>query len=407
MSSNPLRLQYLFQRYLNDSGTPEELGEFWKLLSQLDEEDDPIKNDLWQLWYNSNVENQSEKKDWGNMLQKIHLRAKNWEKKQSPIFLRIPFQRVAAAAIVILMLGMGAYFLLSNRITKEISKNETKDSLFKNDVAPGGNKAVLTLSNGTKILLGSAANGTLAQQGNTKIIKLNNGQLSYNTFTPSASGNKNAAIQYNTLTIPRGGQYNVILPDGTQIWLNSASSLRFPTAFIGKERKVEITGEAYFEVAHNPEKPFKVSVNGTEIDVLGTHFNVNAYNDEPVMRTTLLEGSIKFIRGNDTRLLSPGQQIQVEPDGKIRRVKDADVQQTIAWKNGTFSFHNTSIYEIMRQISRWYNVDVNFNDSLNVRLNGSIAREVKVSEVFKMIELTGEVKFNIEGRKITVLKYSK
>lgn len=405
MSSNPLRLQYLFQLYLNDSGTPEELSEFWKLLSQLDEdeEDDPIKNDLWQLWYNSNAQNQPEKKDWEDTLQKIHLRTHNWEKKQNPSFLRIQFQRVAAAAIVILLLGIGAYFLLPNRNTKELSKKETQGSLFKNDVLPGGNKAVLTLSNGTKILLGSAANGTLAQQGNTKIIKLNNGRLSYNTFTQS-SPDKNVVMQYNTLTTPRGGQYNVTLPDGTQVWLNSASSLHYPTAFVGKERKVEITGEAYFEVAHNPEMPFKVSVNGTQIEVIGTHFNVNAYNDEPIMRTTLLEGSIKFTSRNDTRLLSPGQQIQVQPDGQIKRIKDVDIEQTIAWKNGTFSFHNTSIYEIMRQISRWYNVDVNFNDSLNVRLNGSIERKVNVSEVFKMIELTGEVKFKIDGKNITVLK---
>jgi transmembrane sensor len=403
MSSNPLRLQYLFQLYLNNSGTPEELREFWKLLSQLNEEDDPIKNDLWELWYNSDVENQSEEKDWEDTLQKIHLQAHNWEKNQLPILLRIPFRRIAAA-IIIIVLGFAAYFLLPNRNTKQLSKNETKDSLFKNDVLPGGNKAILTLSNGTKILLGSAANGILAQQGNTKIIKLNNGQLSYNTLSLSSSDDRSEVIQYNTLTTPRGGQYNVTLPDGTQVWLNSASSLHYPTVFIGKERKVEITGEAYFEVAHNPDMPFKVSVNGTQIEVIGTHFNVNAYNDEPVMRTTLLEGSIKFTSRNDTRLLFPGQQIQVQPNGQITRIKDADIEQTIAWKNGTFSFHKTSIYEIMRQISRWYNVDVNFNDSLNVHLNGSIGRKVNVSEVFKMIELTGEVKFKIEGKKITVFK---
>jgi ferric-dicitrate binding protein FerR (iron transport regulator) len=402
MSSNPLRLQYLFHQYLSDSGTPEELAEFWKLLSQLDEEDDPIKNDLWELWYNSDAENHQEKKNWEDTLQKIHLQAHNWEKNQSPILLRIPFRRIAAA-IIILVLGLGAYYLLPNTNTKEISKKATNNAGFKNDVLPGGNKAVLTLSNGTKILLGTAANGTLAKQGNTKITKLNNGQLSYDAFTQSTPDDKNAVMQYNTLTTPRGGQYSVTLPDGTRVWLNSASSLKYPTAFLGKERKVEITGEAYFEVAHNAEKPFEVSVKGTEIEVLGTHFNVNAYNDEPFMRTTLLEGSIKFISGKDTRLLSPGQQIQVRADGEIRRIEDADIEQTIAWKNGTFSFDNTSIYEIMRQISRWYDVDVSFKDSLNVYLNGSIERKVNVSEVLKMIELTGEVKFNIEGRRITVL----
>jgi ferric-dicitrate binding protein FerR (iron transport regulator) len=401
MSSNPLRLQYLFQLYLNDSGTPEELSEFWQLLSDLDEEDAPLKNDLWELWNNSDSGNLSEKKDWQDTLQNIHLKAHNWEKTQRPMYLRIPVLRVAAA-VTILVIGLGAYFLLPNANTKIISKNATKNSLFKNDVLPGGNKAVLTLSNGTKILLGTAANGTLAHQGNTRIIKLQNGLLSYKAFTQSVSDSKIAIMQYNILSTPRGGQYSVTLPDGTRVWLNSASSLKYPTSFLGKERKVEIDGEAYFEVAHNADKPFRVSVNGTEIEVLGTHFNVNSYNDEPFMRTTLLEGSIKFISGNYTRLLSPGQQIQVLPNGKIRRIEDADIEQTVAWKNGIFSFHKTSIYEIMRQISRWYDVDVTFNDSLNVYLNGSIERKVNASEVLKMIQLTGEVKFNIEGRKITV-----
>ncbi|HXS57456.1 MAG TPA: FecR domain-containing protein [Hanamia sp.] len=406
MSSNPLRLQYLFQQYLNDSGTTEELDEFWKLLSELDEEDDPIKNDLWQLWYSSNTESQSEKKDWGEMLQKIQVRAHNWEKNQSPVFWTIPFRRVAAA-IVILILGIGAYFLLPSKNIRQLSKKESGGHFYKNDVSPGGNKAVLTLSDGTEISLGSAANGKLAREGNTNIIKLNNGKLSYDTFSRSSSDDKNVEVQYNTLTTPRGGQYNVVLPDGTGVWLNAASSLHYPTAFSGKERKVEITGEAYFEVAHDADKPFKVLVKGAQIEVLGTHFNVNAYNDEPVMKTTLLEGKIKFTSGTGSRLLSPGQQIQLQPNGEIKQVKDADIEQVIAWKNGTFSFDNTSIYEIMRQISRWYNVDVNFNDSLNVHLNGSIERKVNVSEVFKMIELTGEVEFNIEGRRITVFKHSK
>jgi hypothetical protein len=406
MSSNPLRLQYLFQHYLNDSGTAEELDEFWNLLSELDDQDDPIKNELWQLWYTSDSESGSQKKDWGEVLNKIHVRAHNWEKKQSRVFWTIPFYRVAAA-IVIFILGIGVYFILPSKNIHQLSKKEAEGHFYKNDVSPGGNKAVLTLSNGAEISLGSAANGKLAQEGNTNIIKLNNGQLSYNTFSASSSDDKNGVVEYNTLTTPRGGQYNVVLPDGTKVWLNAASSLHYPTTFSGKERKVEITGEAYFEVAHDANKPFKVLVKGTQIEVLGTHFNVNAYNDEPVMRTTLIEGKIKFTSGNDSRLLTPGQQIQVEPNGEIKQVKDADIEQVIAWKNGTFSFDNTSIYEIMRQISRWYNVDVNFNDSLNVHLNGSIERKVNVSEVFKMIELTGEVQFNIEGRRITVFKHSK
>ena len=403
MSSNPKRLQYLFQQYLHDSATPDELREFWKLFAELGEEDDSVKNDLWQLWH-SDSDNQSKEKNWKNMLQRINQQAHHWEKKQAPVISHFNFWRVAAAAIIITMCA-GGYFFFSKKNINGIAKTEIHAQAIKNDVLPGGNNAILTLSNGNTIILNKARNGNLALQGNTKILKLNNGQLSYESrMLPSSGNNKIEPVTYNTLSTPRGGQYQVTLPDGTHVWLNSSSSIHYPTTFLGKERKVDITGEAYFEVTHDAAKPFKVTANGSQIEVLGTHFNINAYNDEPALRTTLFEGSIKFINGSNTRLLSPGQQIQLHPNGEIKLLKDVDLDQTIAWKNGLFSFHNTGIDEVMRQLSRWYDVEVSFSEPLDVHLNGNIQKQVNVSQVLKMIELTGEVKFKIQDSKINVMK---
>ena len=405
MRSNPQRLQYLFQQYLQDSITPVELREFWKLFSELDEQDNPVKKELLALWDASDAESQPQNKNWERMLQQIHIQADDWEKKHVPVVLNFPFRRIAAAAIIILLVGAGTYFLFTRNVPKDIVKTNVKAHPLQNDVAAGGNNAVLTLSNGKTIILNNAANGNLAREGNTNILKLADNQLSYK---PSESLSRDTmdtkSIQYNTLATPRGGEYQLILPDGTLVWLNSASSIHYPTAFPLKDRNVEITGEAYFEVAHKSNQPFKVSVNGMEVEVLGTHFNINAYNDEPFMRATLLEGSIKLRAGAGVHVLSPGQQMQVQRDGKTKLIRNADVEQAIAWKNGVFSFHNTSIYEIMRQVSRWYDVEVSFQKPMDVYLNGTIQKKVNVSQVFQMIEMTGEAKFKIEGRKITVLK---
>jgi len=275
-----------------------------------------------------------------------------------------------------------------------------KKEVKQNDFLPGKNTAILTLADGSTIVLDSAKNGALTSQGNTKVIKLNNGQLAY-----SSSGATNEVL-YNTMSTPRGGQYKLVLSDGSKVWLNAASSIHYPTSFPGNERKVEITGEAYFEVAHDAKKPFKVSVNNMEVQVLGTHFNVNAYRDERTINTTLLEGSVKVTKGSSMSILKPGQQAiiqQAGDDKKITVENNIDVEAVIAWKNGYFSFTNADMTAVMRQISRWYDVDIVYEGKIPDRkFGGEISRNLNASQALKILQAS-KVHFRIEGKKIIVL----
>jgi len=240
----------------------------------------------------------------------------------------------------------------------------------------------------------------LAKQGNIKVLKLN-GQIAYNK-----TGDMKAKPVYNTITTSNGNQYQLILTDGSKIWLNAASSIRFPNAFTGSERKVEITGEVYFEIAKNPAKPFKVDFKNTagekdEIEVLGTHFNVNTYIDEPGMKATLLEGSVKIKAGNKTQMLSPGQQANITSNG-IEVKKNVDLENVMAWKNGYFLFDNTDIYTLMRQVSRWYNVDVKYQGKITEEgFSGKISREVPLSKFIEVLELN-DVHVTTEGRTVII-----
>lgn len=317
-----------------------------------------------------------------------------------------------AVACIFFAIFVGYFYWHQDVSKKESIVTSQGNKHPDNNILPGGSKAILTLSNGSQIMLGNANNGTIAVQGSSQILKMNGGQLAYKIQSSAnqslSSRNKNKELtptQYNTLTVPRGGKYQLSLPDGSRVWLNSASSLTFPTAFKGRERKVNLTGEAYFEIAENKNKPFEVLAGNVEIKDLGTHFNVMAYPDEANVEATLLEGSVKIIRGNTRCLLKPGEQAIVHGlnDDKIE-VERVDTNMAVAWKNGLFSFHSTNIYEIMRQISRWYNVDIHYDDSLHVFLNGDISRDVDASEVFKMLELTGEINFIIDGKKVIVKK---
>jgi len=311
-----------------------------------------------------------------------------------------------AAAFAGALLCAGGWFLLHYKGENRAAIAKAPSSL-QHDIAPGGNKAVLTLGDGTRIVLDTARNGAVTAQGNMQVIKLEDGQLAYNAGNMVARGdNRNAshadgsnAIVYNTLTTPRGGQYKITLSDGSKVWLNAASSLRYPSAFTGKERTVEITGEAYFEVASlTPEgghekMPFIVKVNDAEVQVLGTHFNVMAYSDEADVKTTLLEGAVKVRKGDASLLLRPGQQASLHPGDGIKLISDVDVDEILAWKNNLFSFNNDDIQTVMRQIARWYAVDVRYEGKVTQHFNGNISRGVNVSKLFKMLELTGTVHF--------------
>ena len=306
--------------------------------------------------------------------------------------------RLAAAAAIAGLIAMGIYFFLRPDPSMQVAKTENVRSGNNNDVLPGKNTATLTLSDGTTVILDEAQNGTVSTQGNTKILKLDNGILSYNA---SHKGNV-VEVLYNTISTPKGGQYQVLLSDGSKVWLNAASSLKFPASFTGKERKVELLGEAYFEVAKNDKMPFKVEADGMEVEVLGTHFNINSYDDESTVRTTLLKGSVRINGAKSKSFLKPGQQAKLERDGDIKIVNNADVDQAVAWKEGRFQFNRADIHEVMRQIARWYNVSIEYKGIVSSHFGGTISRDVNLSQVLEMLQLTGEVKFHVEDKKVVV-----
>jgi transmembrane sensor len=303
--------------------------------------------------------------------------------------------RIAAAASVLLCLSIGGYYYITEQRQQQIARLQI------NDVAPGGNKAILTLANGQQIVLTSAKNGQLALQGNTEITKTADGDIAYHQAKDQSAAL--SASSYNTVSTPVGGQYHLTLADGTSVWLNAASSIRYPTAFTGAERKVEITGEAYFEVTHNAAKPFRVQSAQQVVEVLGTHFNVNTYADENKTKTTLLEGSVKVTGSNSSKLIKPGQQAVLS--GSNLTVAEADVEEAVAWKNGYFKF-NENLETIMGKIARWYDVRIVYQSRPDpgYLFEGEISRARHLSEILKIMEYTGKVHFTVEGRRIIVNK---
>ncbi|MBO9634238.1 MAG: FecR family protein [Chitinophagaceae bacterium] len=303
----------------------------------------------------------------------------------------------AAAAVGILIVGIATFWLMTR--TGEDRPATPQTAHYKSDAGPGGDKAILQLEDGRAILLDTAS-GELAKQGNTRIQKTTDGSISYSA---GKSGNDTAMV-YNKIVTPRGGQYQVILPDGTKVWLNAASSLRFPVAFKGGERIVELTGEAWFDVAQNAARPFKVQVAGIahpfQLDVLGTAFNIQAYADEPVQAATLVNGKVKVSAGDQQQLLQPGQQARLN-NGSMQ-VIDADMDEVLAWKNGIFYLENANIQSIMRQLSRWYDVEVVFEGNITQQFVGKIPRNMNLSDVLKILESTGWVHFTFEGKTVTV-----
>jgi hypothetical protein len=300
----------------------------------------------------------------------------------------------AAASLLVLIIAGSIYY------TKERKERlqAVNQPAVHNNILPGSNKATLTLANGAVIVLEDEHSGTLARQGTVQIIKLNNGQLAYKDGQGRDAGKQ---ASFNTLSTPRGGQYQVTLPDGTVVWMNAASSLVFPTAFTGKDRTVKLKGEAYFEVAANEDQPFIVSVNNMEVRVLGTHFNVMAYEEEQVVKTTLLQGMVKVASSNKEVLLKPGQQAKMKHSGEMN-VLPVNVEEVIAWKNGIFSFNDATIEEVMQQIARWYDAEVVYPDGIPKGLfRGEIDRTADISTVLKILEVSG-VKFTVEGHKISV-----
>lgn len=326
-----------------------------------------------------------------------------WEQRFEQLLAAAPPSRLkaisrrammAAAAVLLLLLTTTVTYYFYHTRSSIVATPATVQA---NDVPPGGNRAMLTLADGTQISLDSAANGVLATQGGARISKQQNGQIAYD------GSSANAQQQFNVMSIPKAGKYSLVLSDGSKIWLNSASTLRYPLAF-GKERRVQLTGEAYFEIAQDAKHPFIVEVNNMELQVLGTSFNVMAYAEEGQMKTTLVDGALAVNHRGARALLKPGQQATVAANDPEITIAAADLEEALAWKNDRFYFNNTDIRTAMRQLERWYDVDFTFRDTLNMRLNGTVSRTVSISGVLKLLTLTGEANFTIQGRTVTVGK---
>lgn len=336
---------------------------------------------------------------------------------------RRPAAWLAAAAMAGIIACGAVFFLNRSNNDKTIAGKEKPVSpAKKEDVLPGSDKAKLVLGDGTVVILEDEKDGAIQQTAGIT-IKKHNGQLLYDASAPSA---KTGEVTFNTISTPRGGQYHVILPDGSKVWLNASSSLHFPTAFTGKERRVELTGEAYFEVAKNKQMPFIAAVNNAEVEVLGTHFNIMGYDDEQMMKTTLLEGSVRVKAGSmkpevgsqtsdfrpqTSAFLKPGQQASISTKSnqsspipvQTIQVQTVDVDEAVAWKNGMFQFNNTDIPTIMRQVSRWYDVEVAYENTMPVRsFSGEIPRNVPLTKMLQLLDLS-DVRFRVEGKKIIVL----
>lgn len=309
------------------------------------------------------------------------------------------YTKIAAAAMLFLTVAAGLYLFSAKQQGIPVVVTETKYAV---DLKPGGNKAVLTLFDGRKIILNEVKNGLLSSKKGSVVRKISDGEVSYQHAANLGFAGQKEGL-YNTLETPRGGQYRLELPDGTKVWLNAASVLRFPADFSGKERQVSLIGEAYFEVAKRKAQPFKVKTGAQVIEVLGTHFNITAYPDEQIYKTTLLEGSVKVLAGDDQRLIKPGEQARFKAGSEIA-VTEVDVEEAVAWKNNKFTFNSQPLESIMRQISRWYNVDVQYKGNISKKLfTGSISRYANVSKVLSVLELTTQIHFKIEERRITVM----
>ncbi len=386
------RLPYLFERYMNGTSTEKEdielatyilAPEHAVVLEQLEKE----------YWNKSNGEALREE-ETEIFLFKILQRKPQTAKL---FYLR----RIAVAASIVLALGIAGYFLLNNKATKkdEIAKTTRAPKDMK---APETNRAMITLVDGRKVYLDSVGNGQLAVQGDVKLLKNDDGQIVYQSIVNS----QQSAAAYNTLTNPRGSKViDMTLADGSRVWLNAGSSVTYPIAFVGKERKVSITGEAYFEVAHDAMKPFYVNKGDMQVQVLGTKFNVNAYDDEAEIKVSLLEGSVLVsqLATRNSQLIKPGQQAVLTHNAQLTTHSSVNLDEVMAWKNGRFQFNKASLQEVMRQLARWYDVEIVYEGKISTQtFSGKMQRELNLFELLDGLAKS-QVHFKIEEKKLIVL----
>nr|WP_249665379.1 FecR family protein [Mucilaginibacter sp. Bleaf8] len=397
------RLSSLIQQLADNTISKDDFQELMAYL-KLPGNDKDIMPGMDKVWDSINYTNANVDSSAVNEAYQKLLAKDLFHKEPSNIRPLKPWYKAVAAAVALIGIGIGAYFYIASKQPASIAIR------YENDVRPGTDKATLTLADGRSINLTNITNGDLAEQSGIHIIKTHTGQLVYE-FKGNADSPTNASI-VNTITTPKGGQYQVILPDGSKVWLNTASSLKFPVKFNAHERRVQLAGEAYFEVAKDVRRPFRVVDNRQVVEVLGTHFNIHGYTDEQNINTTLIEGSVKVsllagnanVKSNQSLIIKPGQQAV---SNNIRlSVRPADTEEVLAWKNGLFLYNNQTLDIIMKQVSRWYDVDVVYEDDdlKNQVFSGSLSRFKNISELLEVLETTGSVHFKIEGRRVTAMK---
>ena len=394
MQDKESRLNYLYERWLTKTASGAERQEFWLLLETIGMESGlaPLMKDAWNaMQEEDDLFSLQQKNDLATRILKNTATA---ELSQPVIQMQAPRRSWLRYAAAVLLLGatVAVYltvFRQSGQRSGGLAQNEKLSKIH-----PGGERAVLILADGSEIVLDSAGNGLLAQQGNVEVIKLANGQIAYDLKGAAQ------AEMMNTMRTPRGGQYQLTLPDGSRVWLNAASSISFPASFVGKQRRVKVTGEAYFEVAKNQAQPFLVDVDGqSTIEVLGTSFNINAYRDDEGIRSTLVTGSIK-VSGNgakqDAAVLKPGQ---AWSDGKVGAT---DIARDIAWKNGIFDFSGKSFQSVMKEIERWYDLQVQYKGTIpSFKFSGQMDRGVQLEDLVRFLQQYG-LRIQLEGRKLMI-----
>ncbi|WP_167459410.1 FecR family protein [Pedobacter jejuensis] len=393
MSNDSTLVKALFEKYTGGTASPEEVKQLFAMIAEGDY-DEEMKNALLVELQATDLQDDYDNERWYKVFNEVKTETVIWETKEAPHKSHL-IKKISIAASIAACFGIGVYFY------QQSAKPTVNTKVAQNDIAPGKNTATLTLANGRRIILSDANKGVLAKEAGVNITKTASGQIVYEV--KESSGDKNTI---NTLTTAKGETYQVRLPDGTDVWLNAASSLKYPASFASvAQRRVTLTGEAYFQVAKDKQHPFIVKTDKQEVKVLGTHFNVNSYADEPATKTTLLEGSVQ-VTGlhNERKVLKPGDQSLLTTNSI--EIYDADTEEAVAWKNNEFMFGNDDFRTTMRKVARWYNIEVVYEASapINLQLGGFSSRSRNISTVLKMMAKTGEVHFRVEGQKVYVSK---
>lgn len=378
----PEKITVLISRYLDGAASPEEEQELLNWYRQA--EYNPV-----EIPFTSEEEKEFLRKMMRNRLEA-------YAEKGNPTIQRNAGRkntglRLLAAAIITGVLGIGVYWL----VKKASHTMPVQTAAVSGDIRPGGNKAILTTASGKQIDLDTSPDGFITVQDGARVSKTTGGEISYSGITAPAG-------TYNTLTTPNGGQYKIVLQDGTRAWLNASSSIRYPTSFTGTQREVEITGEVFFEVTHKPNQPFRVKVGTQLVEDLGTSFNINAYPETGSVKTTLVEGEVKINNRKSSIVLQPGTQAMENAAG-ILKSQAVEVDEVIAWKNGFFAFRNSTIEDVMQQFARWYNVEVVYEGAaLTRQFKGKIDRSLNLDQAMDVLGKT-KVHYRIDGRKIIIL----